>query len=173
MGYYHFARWPEDTVEYGQLCGTIWHSSHYGARQLDVEEGAKAAQASPLGSLLGDLGAQLKAKLQRRKETIFEDVRRDEFPELPSRLDCLFLCEGEEQARLYASTHGFADPYYRLFEIQPLELRPASPEAAAKDADAMGISTSDFMSLCLPRRHRESASLCLREECVEKSRRAA
>ena len=159
MGYYHFARWPPVEVRYGQTCGTTWRASHYGSRQLDVEQGAKAALASPLGSLFGEDGARLKAQLQRRKETIFEEVRRAEFPDHPSRLDCLFLCEGEEQARLYATTHGFVAPDFGIFEIQPLELRPASDDVAAKDAEAWGIATDDFRSLCVPRRHRANARL--------------
>ena len=40
--------------------------------------------------------ANPRGKLAGRAEEIFEEVRREQFPDRPSRLDCVFLCENLE-----------------------------------------------------------------------------
>jgi len=46
------------------------------------------------------------------RETIFEQVRQQEFQDKPSRLDCLFLLESLEQAIEYKNKHAVWNVIY-------------------------------------------------------------
>jgi len=48
------------------------------------------------------------------RETIFEQVRRQDFPHLPSRLHCVFLCRTEEELRIFMSKNHVNDIPYEV-----------------------------------------------------------
>jgi len=48
------------------------------------------------------------------RETIFEQVRQQEFQDKPSRLDCLFLLESLEQAIEYKNKHAVWNVIYEV-----------------------------------------------------------
>lgn len=62
------------------------------------------------------------------REYVFERVRRDEFPALPSRLDAAFAFEQEDHARVFRGTTEL------LYEVEP-----ADPTAASHLADMSWI----------------------------------
>ncbi len=45
------------------------------------------------------------------KEQIYEKVRQDNFPDKPSRLECLFLCETIEESKLFKERNN------RIFDL--------------------------------------------------------
>ena len=140
MKYYHFGQW-RNNLQVGQLCATTWNPSLYWATlQSD------AAAMTPLFNL-----RLFKATIQFKKEQIFERIRKMEFPNKPSRQNCMFLCESEAQSREYAAKFGFTLPAYRLFEIECLvfEEHPTDEEL-----DGWHISKDVFAELREPIRHR-------------------
>ena len=96
--YYHWTSW-RDVVE-GQLFGTSWDESSYWKHKKVASSAPKEALGIP-ESLQGFVSqgvpselleefqrAKLRAELE--KELFFENIRENEFPELPSRKLCLF-----------------------------------------------------------------------------------
>jgi hypothetical protein len=45
------------------------------------------------------------------REQIYEKIRQQNFPNRPSRLECIFLCETEEEAKLFKERTG------RIFDL--------------------------------------------------------
>jgi len=53
------------------------------------------------------------------RELLFEIVRRDVSPELPSRLNCVFACPTNEDADKYQATAGV--PAMRRYEVETID----------------------------------------------------
>ncbi|QQO31164.1 DUF2441 domain-containing protein [Bradyrhizobium diazoefficiens] len=69
------------------------------------------------------------------RETILEEVRAKEFPALPSRFDCAFVIDAEEEARFYFSKFA---PLAVLYEVALI-----GPAAKSHEADWKGTGPYD------------------------------
>jgi hypothetical protein len=63
------------------------------------------------------------------REYLWEVVRRDLKPSAPSRLNCVFACPTEEDARLYLVENNPGN-HLRGYEVEPLETTSATHVAA-------------------------------------------
>jgi hypothetical protein len=63
------------------------------------------------------------------REYLWEVVRRDLKPSAPSRLNCVFACPTEQDARLYAVENN-PDDHMRCYEVEPVETTRATHIAA-------------------------------------------
>ena len=160
MMYYHLAQWGDDKIQTGAIYTTPLNQSEYWKRQFNLQANA-VAMAKEFEDIQLSLGAStvhikikeeeetqapalLKAQLQLKKEQIFDQVRRNEFPLKPSRQTCMFLCESEAQIRECAIKFGFAMPPYRIFELECISIE----ENLTKDTlEAMSM-TEDVFKKC-------------------------
>ena len=64
------------------------------------------------------------------REQILERIRQTEFPQLPSRFECVFFCESEAEARYYGygSARGTPNPMF-LYEVEVVDSRARQHEA--------------------------------------------
>lgn len=109
----HLSNWT-DPFDSGTLDTTkAWEQSQYWTTRLTTDEWCGAAEdpdgSLKLGSLAFAKGHPVIALMRRfkyaaelAKELIFEDVRRTEFPQRPSRRACMFLLDESVDPATYA-----------------------------------------------------------------------
>jgi len=166
MTYYHLARWGDDKIQTGKIYTTPLNKSEYWKRQFNLQANAVGMakefediqlplDASTVHIKISEAEAQAhalhKAQRQLKKEQIFEQVRRKEFPLKPSRQTCMFLCESEAQIRECAIKFGFAMPPYRIFELECLSIEENLTEGTL---EATGMTQDVFEEMRAPNRHR-------------------
>jgi len=95
------------------------------------------------------------------RETIFEQVRRQDFPHLPSRLNCVFLCRTEEELRIFMSKNHINDIPYEV----TLQQDDATTFATGYDLPDIPVGPPLLPTL------RERATAYWRGEGVESSKR--
>ena len=71
------------------------------------------------------------------KEYIFEEIRASEFPQVPSRMRCLFLFEAEhdKDAEVYLQKMGYSLTERSLIKVEPVNGKSATHRTDAKLLD--------------------------------------
>ena len=136
--YYHFTTWQMNSKLIGQQCQTNWEVSNYWQckldgsflndfepfkglpeRMLNVLNGLHEEEREEIGRFL--LHAKYSSELL--KEYIFEEIRACEFPQVSSRMRCLFLFEAEqdEDAEVYLQNMGFELRGKFLIKVEPVD----------------------------------------------------
>lgn len=162
MKYYHLAR-TRNAFDLNKLYSTPHCESEYWKKQRDIES-AGAAWAKDFKTLSLSRGVDIqlsdeqalacsvkKAKMQHEKELIFERVRKADYPDKPSRKSCMFLCESEDQIKLYAKQFGFQRPPFTIFEIECQEILEDLADDVLKRSE---IPREIFNEMRQPNRHR-------------------
>jgi hypothetical protein len=179
MTYYHLAQWRDDSIHIGQIYATPLAQSEYWKRQLNPQANV-VAMAKGFEDIQLQLGAStvhikiseqqaqayafLKAQAQLKKEQIYEEVRRNEFPLKPSRQTCMFLCESEAQSSETAIKYGFATPPYRMFELECISIEEHLTE---DKLEAMSMSKDVFEEMREPNRHRGNPDFLVCNICSD------
>lgn len=163
--FYHLTTWRLEELSLDSEYVTSWEMSHYGQRQYDLDSGKKAArkqldgvvasiatngQESMIDGLLDALASN-KASAQLDKEKIFEQVRQSDFPDKPSRLNAMFLCESEEISLRFSDLYGLHIPPYIMIEVECLETTPRELPGSLREK---GVTDEEYEKLCQPSFHR-------------------
>ena len=150
--YYHFTTWQMNLIVVGQQYEANWEVSNYWKCKLD---GSFLIDFEPFRGLtkwmLNVLNGLHKADLEeiRRfllhakyssellKEYIFEEIRTSEFPQVPSRMRCLFLFEAEhdKDAEVYLQKMGYSLTGRSLIKVEPVDGKSATHRTDAKLLD--------------------------------------
>jgi hypothetical protein len=150
--YYHFTSWNIEQVKIGLPYCTSWEVSNYwsmhDSRVLLMEE--EFRRAFPEHSSLASFWAEAKSRSQRQKEERVELIRRLHYDSLPSRRNCMFLCDSESNARAYAEKYGFRAEVYHLLELSIGSVGDVSDEALG----TCGLSRERFEALRTPCLHK-------------------
>jgi hypothetical protein len=160
--YFHFTSWRADDLKEGQLTATLWEETHYwnfqgGNNEEQIQQMARDFEAVAIQS-----GAKFskpavtamarnKAKAQRMKEEQLERIRATEFPDLPSRRNCIFLCESEGQMRQFITEFGFPTKDKRIIELRTILFKE---ELNRQELAGFGITKEQFQELNKCNRHR-------------------
>ena len=136
----HFTSWKLDSLNPEAVYDTShWSASHYWDNHLKgafVKQGklipqeldflrsiriGRDGETATLVDLLTPFLEHLKYASELFKEFIFEQIRTKTFPELPSRLRCMYLFPGECAPDEYATNIGFKLDQLNLIQIFPVE----------------------------------------------------
>ena len=123
---FHFTSWDPTALSVGQIVTISWSASHYWEETLS---GRKVdSQAIPIPSVPGLPTCVLEPTLRRLryssevlKELAFENVRREEFPGVPSRSCALFGVVVVVDPEVYAHSIGFDPDAYTLLRMVSVE----------------------------------------------------
>ncbi|MDE2888529.1 MAG: DUF2441 domain-containing protein [Gemmatimonadota bacterium] len=150
--YYHFTTWQMNSMGVGQQFEANWEVSNYWKCKLDgsflndfepftgftkgmlnVLNGLHEADLEEIRTFL--LHAKYSAELL--KEYIFEEIRASEFPQIPSRMRCLFLFEAEhdKDAEVYLQKMGYPLTGRSLIKVEPVDGKSATHRTDAKLLD--------------------------------------
>jgi hypothetical protein len=151
--YFHLTSWDPKQLAIDRPYSTSWDRSAYWQAQEDdgrqlaimLEEfkTLESARALPALGITPEQWARSKARNQRAKEQVFERVRVDEFPNAPSRMRCMFVCESEDQLREYIRKYRFPLAGRTIIELQMGTL----DDQTDTDLSAMKLSRPDFERL--------------------------
>jgi hypothetical protein len=142
----HFtSRWSCDNLELNKTYDTVsWDYSYYWKTRLEglqIKEKNVKDHLDKLFSILPDnlvlsndttlkeyfienfnpVFSQLAYSSELLKEYIFEEIRQEEFSELPSRKRCMFLFDCNVDYKEYASMMNFDLTKYNLLEIEVID----------------------------------------------------
>lgn len=149
--YFHFTTWQMRSKLVGQYCQTSWNASNYWRCKLD---GSFLIDFDPFRGLpervlnvLNDVqetGDEIRKLLSHGKyssellkEYIFEEIRADEFPQVPSRGRCMFLFEAEQDqdAEIYLQKMGYSLTGRTLIKVEPVDGKCVTHRTDAKLLD--------------------------------------
>lgn len=103
----HYTSWELDDSAFPISCGTVWQESNYWKHKLvqkyDLPKGkrieslcAAMPQVAEIVTSMYEIINKGKYAQEVLKELVFEDVRLEQFPALPSRKTCIFLLALED-----------------------------------------------------------------------------
>jgi len=146
--YYQLTAWQPEALPPGHVTWTGWDESTFWKVHSDHELLTKYILESGPGLDLGALAidpdayAKVKATAHKDKEIRLEELRTAEFPDLPSRRKCMFLCESKEQLLDFADKHNLITTGMQILVIEPILDLPTADELAK-----MGFGEEEFKAL--------------------------
>ena len=130
--YFHLTSWNAEQIKIGAyVYWPCWAESTYWQHQHNLEQATdfleqdlrRAAAELVAAGVNCDWRALagIKARAQRDKEDLFERVRAEEYPDRPSRQDCIFLCESRDALDDYLAKYHFGTLGKSVLEIEMVE----------------------------------------------------
>lgn len=127
---YHFSRWEDAEEAVGRTFKVGWDKSKYWKDKLTFNWVQAPQITLPNNIFLGDtslaqigeritqFSTHLKYASELLKEYIFDEIRGDEFPSLPSRRKCLFGFPMSLDPIEYARSMGINLEHYKLLILR-------------------------------------------------------
>ncbi|AFH14949.1 DUF2441 domain-containing protein [Cronobacter sakazakii] len=130
FNYYLFPDYPKDWLETSN--GLVEVSRLYVLQE--IKEGRAFNSDSKYVARLGFETAKFFSNYTR--ELIWENIRKEEFSELPSRQKCIWLAEGEDNLNYWLRRIGKDSKEYNIFRVVPNgKLHTASDEHLLSDVE--------------------------------------
>jgi hypothetical protein len=132
MDFLHFTNWPVSNIDTNTIYCTNWNLSNYWAQKLKGDwlnfveylpfdlPNIFIGEAN-LKEMVSFISKHLVYSSTLLKEYIFEEVRVNKYPELPSRKKCMFLFDLEIDYQQYSKVLKFILEKYNLIVIEPLK----------------------------------------------------
>jgi hypothetical protein len=176
--YFHLTSWNAAQLLLDRPYCTSWAQSSYWQFQHDDERQVammaeelitlESARLLPALGISPEQWSRAKARNQRGKEHVFDQVRSDEFPTAPSRMRCMFVCESESQLREYVQRYRFPLAGRTIIELQMGTIDDQTDE----QLEEWKLTRTEFERLNTLRRVRVNPKHldCAREERTSKAR---
>lgn len=135
---FHFTKWqefPMATELYTHWSSSeYWNNIHKSAlidKNINVLELVNEAVQNRFKLLNEKLFNDVKGISASRKELVFENIRMNDFSNLPSRKNCLFFCETKEKAMAFDHKYSISSSNKVLLELNIIsieQIHVADPE---------------------------------------------
>lgn len=148
--YYHWTSWDLSNLKEGMITGTHWEESNYWSHKKTMT-GPELEVPDLLKNLLpSDFQQNIsKAKYEAefKKEEVFESVREDEFPNLPSRKRCIYAIPSSIDPLEFGKSINLHVDKFNLIEIRPVLNRSKVLQSKMSLLNCNGISVLDMQEI--------------------------
>jgi hypothetical protein len=121
LKFLHITNWNLSQLKIGNVYQTPKDHSYYWEGKIN---GQRYVTPQNLPTIkFGDFNLleDYKFRAELLKEHIFEDIRLNEYSDLPSRKRCMFLLDPQEDAISFCTQYGFNKPPYYVIEIEKVD----------------------------------------------------
>lgn len=131
MEFLHFTNWSVGTIDINKVYGTNWNLSNYWTKRLkgDWLNYVEYPQFNLPNIFIGEVNLkEIMSSISKHlmysstllKEYVFEEIRVNKNPKLPSRKNCMFLFDTEIDYQEYCKVLKFDIEKYNLIAIELL-----------------------------------------------------